>query len=118
MYEDKVPEKALSLPAVKGYKVLIAMPQMKNKDGSIILPDQHLEREALASIVGNVISLGSDAYKDTGKFPTGPWCAEGDWVLFRSYAGTRFKSRGQEFRLINDDSIEAVVADPREIERA
>ena len=62
--------------------------------------------------------MGPDAYDDKKKFPNGPYCNEGDWVLMRSYSGTRFKIHGKEFRLINDDSVEAVVQDPRGIEKA
>ena len=65
-----------------------------------------------------VIALGEAAYKDAEKFPDGPYCKEGDFVIFRSYSGTRFKLRGEEFRLINDDTVEAVVDDPREYTRA
>jgi co-chaperonin GroES (HSP10) len=62
--------------------------------------------------------MGDDAYGDPDKFPRGPYCETGNWVIFRSYTGTRFKVQGQEFRLINDDSVEAIVEDPRGIERA
>jgi len=65
-----------------------------------------------------VIKLGDMAYKDTGKFPTGAWCKEGDFVLTRAYAGTRIKIHGREFRLINDDAVEGTVDDPRGISRA
>ena len=65
-----------------------------------------------------VLKVGPDAYKDTNKFPTGAWCEAGDFVIVRAYAGTRFKIYGKEFRLINDDQIEAVVDDPRGITRA
>ena len=57
-------------------------------------------------------------YLDKDKFPTGPWCKVGDWILMRSYSGTRFKIKGQEFRILNDDTVQAVIADPRLIERA
>jgi co-chaperonin GroES (HSP10) len=70
-----------------------------------------------ASIIGLVIAMGKAAYKDADKFPDGPYCKEGDFVIFRSYSGTRFKLRGEEFRLINDDTVEAVVDDPREYTR-
>ena len=73
--------------------------------------------EQTASIIGLVIALGEAAYKDADKFPDGPYCKEGDFVVFRSYSGTRFKLRGEEFRLINDDTVEAVVDDPREYTR-
>ena len=91
------------LPAPSGYKVLVACPEIE---------------ETTASIFGYVISMGKDAYGDIDKFSSGPYCQKGDWVIFRSYSGTRFKIAGSEFRLINDDSVEAVVDDPRGIERA
>jgi co-chaperonin GroES (HSP10) len=62
--------------------------------------------------------MGDLCYKDENKFPTGAWCQEGDWVLFRAYSGSRIKIHGREFRLINDDTVEAVVDDPRGIYRA
>jgi co-chaperonin GroES (HSP10) len=62
--------------------------------------------------------MGPDCYKDESKFPTGPWCSEGDWVVFRAFQGTRVKIHGKEFRILNDDSIEAVVEDPTGIVRA
>jgi co-chaperonin GroES (HSP10) len=67
---------------------------------------------------GFVLKLGVDAYKDEKRFPSGPYCKEGDWVIFRAYSGTRVKIHDKEFRLINDDTVEAVVEDPRGIERA
>lgn len=106
------------LPQPQGYRILLAMPLLEDKTmGGIIRPDDLRSREETASIVGNVVSLGPDAYRDKAKFPTRAWCKEGDWVMFRSYSGTRLKVKGQEFRLINDDNVEAVVADPRLIER-
>jgi co-chaperonin GroES (HSP10) len=64
------------------------------------------------------MKVGADAYADKAKFPTGPWCKEGDFVLVRTYTGTRFKIFGKEFRLINDDQVDAVVQDPRGLSRA
>ena len=72
-----------------------------------------LDEEKLVDLV-----VGPDAYKDGDKFPSGPYCKEGDFVIFRSYSGTRFKIEKQEFRLINDDTVEAVVDDPRGYTRA
>ena len=72
----------------------------------------------LATTVLFVIKVGADAYKDTAKFPNGAWCKEGDFVLVRTYSGTRFKIYGKEFRLINDDQVDAVVQDPRGLTRA
>jgi co-chaperonin GroES (HSP10) len=65
-----------------------------------------------------VLKVGPEAYADADKFPSGPYCKEGDFVIFRSYSGTRFKVAGKEFRIINDDTVEAVVDDPRGYERA
>jgi co-chaperonin GroES (HSP10) len=87
-------------------------------EGGVILPDEHRAREETATIVGFVLKMGDLCYKDPDKFPTGPWCKEGDWVLFRSYSGTRIKIHSAEFRIINDDTVEAVVQDPRGVKRA
>jgi len=65
-----------------------------------------------------VLAVGPDAYADKSRFPSGPWCKKGDFVLVRTYSGTRFKVFGKEFRVINDDMVDAVVADPRGISRA
>lgn len=102
----------------QGYKLLIAMPAKVEKKGSIYVPDELQAREALATIVGNVVAMGPLAYRDADKFPEGIWCKVGDWVMFKPFSGSRFKIKGQEFRLINDDTVEAVVEDPRLIERA
>lgn len=116
---DGVREKVLDnlLPKPRGYKLLIAIAKINEKKGSILLPDQYKALEDTASILGNVIDMGDDAYFDQSKFPTGPHCKKGDWVMFRSYSGTRFKVGDQEFRLINDDQVDAVVLRPDVIER-
>ena len=102
------------LPEPKGYKLLIAIPKLEEKtQGGVIIPDKLKGLEQTGSIIGLVIALGEAAYKDTEKFPDGPYCKEGDFVIFRSYSGTRFKVKNEEFRLINDDTVEAVVDDPR-----
>jgi len=112
-------EDADKLPEPKGYKLLIAMPDIAKKtSGGVLLPDQNVAMEQTASIIGYVLELGPDAYADSKKFPSGPFCKAGDHVIFRSYSGTRFKVGGKEFRLINDDTVEAVVADPTGYERA
>lgn len=107
------------LPKPSGYKVLLALPTKETKTaGGIYKPDELVDREHTASIVGCVMLVGPDAYKNDQKFPSGPWCKEGDWVLFKSYSGTRFKVKDQEFRFINDDTVDGVVDDPRIVERA
>lgn len=113
------PQVASKLPVPTGYKILITLPDPEEKtEGGIIKATQTLREEEIGSIVGMVLELGPDCYKDPSRFPTGPYCKEGDWVMMRSYSGTRFKLEGKEFRLINDDSVEAVVKDPRGVVKA
>ncbi len=112
------PKTASQLPDPKGYKLLIALPEPDEvTEGGIIKAKQTMEIEEIGSICGFVLKMGPDAYKDDKKFPSGPYCSEGDWILMRSYSGTRFKIHGKEFRLINDDSVEAIVEDPRGVEK-
>ena len=107
------------LPKPTGYKLLIAMPEVdKTTAGGAYLPEERRGAEETASIVGYVLDVGVDAYGDAEKFPGGPWCKAGDFIIFRSYSGTRFKVQGKEFRIINDDTVEAVVDDPRGYSRA
>nr|ASN63338.1 co-chaperonin GroES [uncultured virus] len=110
---------ASKLPQPQGYKILIGVPEISEKtEGGVFMPDGLKAAEETASIIGFVMKLGPDAYNDEGKFPNGAYCKEGDFVIFRSYSGTRFKIHGKEFRLINDDTVEAVVEDPRGYSRA
>jgi co-chaperonin GroES (HSP10) len=109
---------ATQLPTPTGYKLLIALPQPdKATEGGILKAKETLNMEEVGSIVGFVISMGPDCYMDGKRFPNGPYCKQGDFVLMRAYSGTRFKIHGEEFRLINDDSVEAVVDDPRGISK-
>lgn len=102
------------IPEPSGYKLLIKPLEVKEKtDSGIYMPDALKQAEQTASVIGFVVKAGPDAYGDKDKFPNGPYCKEGDFVIFRSYSGTRFKIEKQEFRLINDDTVEAVVDDPR-----
>lgn len=119
--EEKTTEKARSpqLPDPKGYRLLIALPDVAEvTEGGIIKPHETRQFEEVASVVGFVLRVGPDAYKDEVRFPNGPYCKEGDWVIFRAFSGTRLKIRGKEFRILNDDSVEAVVEDPSGIVRA
>ena len=110
---------ATKIPEPSGYKLLIKPLEVQEKtESGIYMPDALKSAEQTASVVGFVVKMGPDAYKDEGKFPNGPYCIEGDFVIFRSYSGTRFKIEKQEFRLINDDTVEAVVDDPRGYTRA
>lgn len=119
IYESTLlPDDLSRLPQPSGYKILIIMPNVADKnDKGLYIPAELVEREKVAAIIGRVVKLGPEAYLDKEKY-AGPWCAEGDWVIFRSYAGTRFSVDGQEYRLVNDDTIEAVVADPKGYSRA
>ena len=115
-------EKATSLPDPTGWKLLCVVPDVSEKlDGTeldLVKPTSFMKQEEHATTVLFVLKVGPDAYKDTNKFPTGAWCKEGDFILVRPNAGTRLKIHGREFRIINDDSVEGVVLDPRGIKRA
>ena len=107
------------LPKPVGYKLLIALPKIEDKyESGILKADKTIHEEFILTVVGVVIDMGEQAYSDAERFPKGPWCKTGDYVLFRANSGTRIKVHGQEYRLLNDDSIDAVVTDPRAITRA
>mgnify|MGYP003112966769 CR=1 FL=1 len=107
------------LPEPKGWRILVAMPLVEEKtEGGIVKVESTVRDEELSNICGYVLKLGAECYKDKNRFPTGAWCEKGDWVIFRAYSGTRIKMYGQEFRLINDDTVEAVVDDPTGVVRA
>ena len=116
-YEDEQANYASQLPKPTGYKILVALPAPDEKtEGGLLKASETMQREEVASIVGFVIAMGPDCYKDPERFPSGvPYCKEQDWIIMRAYSGTRMKIHGKEFRLINDDSVEAVVQDPRGI---
>ena len=110
----------LQLPKPVGYRILVALPKVEDKyEGTELLKtykEKHFEN--VMSIIGAVIDIGEQAYSDKERFPTGAWCKQGDYVMFRANTGTRFKINGNEYSLMNDDSIEAVIADPAGIKRA
>lgn len=110
-------EKANQLPEPVGYKLLCVVPDVSETiDGTnLVKSSDAMRREEQTTTVLFVVKVGPDAYKDTAKFPAGPWCKAGDFVMTRTYTGTRFKMYGKEMRLINDDQIEGVVQDPRGI---
>lgn len=112
-------EKAKQLPVPSGYRILCAIPEAeKEYEGSgLVKADETMRNEELLTTVLFVVDLGPDCYKDATKFPTGPWCKKGDFVLVRPHAGTRLLIHDREFRIINDDSVEGVVEDPRGIKR-
>lgn len=119
LLHKKAEEKATQLPKPQGYRILCAIPEAeKTFDNSLLeKADITMHHEEVLTTVLFVVDLGADCYKDEQKFPTGPWCQKGDFILVRPNAGTRLVIHGREFRLINDDSVEAVVDDPRGIRR-
>jgi co-chaperonin GroES (HSP10) len=102
------------LPKPTGYRILIALPDVEETfKGSVFLKtDEQKRKDYIMSIMGIVVDIGPDAYGDKDRFPGGAWCKQGDYVMFRMNTGTRFRVNGKEFRLMNDDSVEAVIPDP------
>lgn len=112
-------QKAKLLPEPKGYRILCAVPQVEEEyEGGLIKAEDTKKTEEQTTVVLFVAKMGDLCYTDKDRFPTGPWCKEGDFVLTRPYSGTRVVIHGREFRIINDDTVEAVVQDPRGIRRA
>lgn len=120
--DDGDETKASALPTPTGWKILCVVPEVDQKIAGtsldLVRDTATMRQEEHATTVLFVLRMGPDAYKDPTKFPSGAWCKEGDFVLVRTYTGTRFKIFGKEFRLINDDQVDCVVEDPRGITRA
>jgi len=115
---DTAERKAKQLPDPSGYRILCTVPEIEEAyDSGILKSDMTLQHEELLTTVLFVMKMGPDCYKDKKRFPSGPWCKKGDFILVRPHAGTRLKIHGREFRIINDDSVEGVVEDPRGISR-
>jgi co-chaperonin GroES (HSP10) len=115
---DTNEEKAAQLPTPSGYRILCAIPEAdKEYDSGLAKADITMRNEEVLTTVLFVVALGPEAYKDESKFPSGAWCKKGDFILVRPNSGSRLLIHGREFRLINDDSVEAVVLDPRGISR-
>jgi co-chaperonin GroES (HSP10) len=115
---DTDERKAKQLPDPSGYRILCGIPNIEEQyESGIIKSDLTLQHEELLTTVLFVVKMGPDCYKDAARFPSGAWCKEGDFILVRPHAGTRLKIHGREFRIINDDSVEGVVEDPRGISR-
>jgi co-chaperonin GroES (HSP10) len=114
-----VEDRATHLPEPTGWKLLCVVPDVSETiDNSVLVkPTSAIRNEEHGTTVLFVVKVGVDAYGDKTKFPGGPWCKAGDFVLVRTYSGTRFKIHGKEFRVLNDDQIEAVVQDPRGLTR-
>jgi co-chaperonin GroES (HSP10) len=121
LMHKKAEEKAKQLPKPSGYRILCAIPeaekQFEESEIGLMKADETMRNEETLTTVLFVVELGPDCYKDTTKFPTGPWCKQGDFILVRPYAGSRLVIHGREFRIINDDTVEGIVDDPRGIKR-
>jgi co-chaperonin GroES (HSP10) len=112
-------EKAKQVPDPATFYLLCVLPEVDEEyESGLAKAGQTMHYEEILSPVLFVVKMGPDAFKDTKRFPSGPSCKTGDFVLVRPNTGTRIKIHGKEFRLINDDSVEAVVQDPRGITRA
>jgi co-chaperonin GroES (HSP10) len=113
-------EKGKQLPRPSGYRILCAIPEVDKEfegDAGLIKSDETIRIEETLTTVLFVVDLGPDCYKDEKRFPSGPWCKKGDFILIRPHTGSRLVIHGREFRIINDDSVEGVVDDPRGIKR-
>ena len=104
------------MPDPTGWRLLILPYRGKGKtDGGIYLPDKVVEENTVSTQVGYVLKVGALAYQDSEKFPAGPWCEQGDWVMFARYSGSRFRIDGGEVRILNDDEILAKIGEPEDI---
>ena len=116
--EATAEEKATQLPKPSGYHILCAIPETdKEYESGLVKADETIRIEEVLTTVLFVVDLGPDCYKNKDKFPTGPWCKKGDFVLVRPNSGSRLVIHNREFRMINDDTVEGTVDDPRGIKR-
>lgn len=112
-------QKADRLPKPAGYKILCAVPEIdKTYASGLLKADTTVHAEEVTTVTLFVLRMGPEAYKDPAKFPNGPWCKEGDFVMCRAYSGTRIKIDDVPYVLINDDMVEATIEDPRGVRRA
>ena len=111
--DEKVLER---LPNPTGWRMLVLPYKGQGKTkGGVILTDKHVEEQGYATVTALVLKMGPACYNDEKRFPDGPWCKKGDWIIFGRYAGSRFGIEGGEVRILNDDEIIAVVKDPEDI---
>jgi len=114
----EVEDRAKQLPSPQGYRILCAIPEAEEAfESGIIKSDETRRHDELLTTVLFVVAMGPDCYADKTRFPTGPWCKQGDFILVRPNAGSRLVIHVREFRLIYDDSVQAVVQDPSCIKR-
>ena len=114
--KKEIPTEAAQLPQPTGWRILVLPFKMKEKtEGGVLLGQETLERQQVASQCGNVLAMGSECYRDKQRYPTGPWCKVDDWVVFARYAGSRIEIEGGEVRLLNEDEVLATIQDPKSI---
>ena len=114
--KKEVTNEKAKLPQPTGWRILVLPFKMNEKTkGGVIINESTLERQQVASQCGNVLAMGSECYKDKERYPSGPWCKVGDWVVFARYSGSRINIEGGEVRLLNEDEILATVKDPEDL---
>ena len=104
------------LPVPSGWRLLVLpfTPREKTK-GGILIAQESLDKLRVATNCGYVLSMGPLAYQDKEKYPTGPWCKVGEWVIFARYAGSRLPIEGGEVRILNDDEVLGTIKDPESV---
>ena len=112
----QITKESTKLPQPTGWRILVLPFQMGEKTkGGILMGQDTLEKQQVASQCGNVLAMGPDCYQDKSRYKQGSWCKVGDWVMFARYAGSRIKIEGGEVRLLNDDEILATIKNPEDI---
>ena len=112
----QITKESTKLPQPTGWRILVLPFKMGEKTkGGILMGQDTVEKQQVASQCGNVLAMGPDCYRDKNRYKQGPWCKVGDWVMFTRYAGSRIKIEGGEVRLLNDDEILATIKNPEDI---
>jgi co-chaperonin GroES (HSP10) len=113
---EKQKKEIEKVPTPVGWRIVLFPLKLDSKTKSgLYLTDDTVEQSQISTNICKVLKVGPEAYKDKQKFPSGPWCKEGDWVLITRYAGSRIRIEDGELRIINDDEIIATVNDPRDV---
>ena len=114
--KKEVTKEKAKLPEPTGWRLIVLPFKMDEKTkGGIIMNESTLEKQQVASQCGNVLAMGPQCYTDKERYPEGPWCKVGDWVIFARYAGSRIQIEGGEIRLLNEDEILATIKNPEDI---
>ena len=104
------------VPQATGWRIVVLPYKgVEKTKGGLLLTDKAIEEQQLTTNVGLILNMGPDAYADKNKFPNGPWCLKGDWIVFAKYAGSRVKIEGGEIRILNDDEVLAKLDDPKDV---